>query len=496
MKAYKSFIKKPISTPKWLLLLLLLSGMLFHDATAQEPGAFGILQVLMEVDAAGYVPVNEGRSFQFYPLDANGQSITNEQSHDYMFQWDFGDGIVSLEAFPIMTFDRRPPRSVTLRVTAIKETDDPTDKERIVVPRLENCMVTDSFVQDLHLKRGDVQRAEYLPKVEIIGSAFKPVPSNCVNYIVKVDLPTDCKYTSVIKITGGLKSSHLGIPSALDQVTIKHIRLSPGMEVMRQRGGNVNIAIEGDKDATYYALLECEIGDAATLTDSVHWKVDATFEPVHRAAVCGVQVLHETFCDELTGSLDPSEFSSLNGPRIKTGEVAKWHVKIQNDGNAPEGTISVIDTMPRVFDVGRLETTKVLWNGHEIIVSPEIVPGTHIVRWILHKPQNPLRQQQIADLYFEVPVTGSWDCPDHCKLGCPDVPKSVIQHSVSVTFSNEQSQGQRVSHKITTDDLALECKTAKLPKMITGKLHRHCFLKILAGAAIIGAATLVVLRLI
>jgi uncharacterized repeat protein (TIGR01451 family) len=489
MKVYKSFIKKPIFIPKWLLLLLLLTGILFQNAAGQSSSAFGDLQILMEVDAAGYVPVNDGHSFQFFPLNANGQS------HDYMFQWDFGDGVVSLEAFPIMTFDSRPPRSVTLRVTAIKETDDPTDKERIVVPRLENCMVTDSFTQDLNLKRGDVARAEYLPKVEIIGSDFKPVPSNCVNYIIKVDLPTACKYTSVIRITGGLRSSDLGVPSALDQVTIKHIRLSPGMEVMRQQGGNVNIAIDGDRGATYYALLECEIGDAASLTDSVCWKVDATFEPVRHAAACGVQVLHETFSDQLAGSLDPSEIFSLNAPRIKTGEIAKWHIQIQNDGNSPEGAISVIDTLPRVFDLARLETTKVLWNKQEIIVSPTIVPGTRIVRWILNKPQSPLQSQQIADLYFEVPVTGSWDCPDHCKLGCPDVPKSAIAHSVSVTFSNEQFQGQRVSHKITTNDLALECMTAKIPKIITGKLHRHCLLKILAGAAFIGVATLVVVKL-
>jgi hypothetical protein len=94
-----------------------------------------------------------------------------------------------------------------------------------------------------------------------------------------------------------------------------------------------------------------------------------------------------------------------------------------------------------------------------------------------------------------VPVTGSWDCPDHCKFGCPDVPKSAIKHSVFVTFSNEQFQGQRVSHRIIADDLALECKTAKLPKMITGKLHRNCLLKILAGAAFIGIATVAVIKL-
>lgn len=483
-----------------LLFLIPIAGALIPSKLSGQsnPGSDVEWKTLMEVAGVGYAKVDNGRSYQFFPLNADQQPLNNEQSHEYMFEWDFGDGIFSLEAFPIMTFDRRPPKDVTLMVTAIKETDDPYAQGRLTRPRFENCTVTDTFTQELNLRKGDVIRDEYRPNIQILGSGFQPVPGTCINYLVKIELPSKCKFRSRIEIAANLQDIGPAMVTLPNQFQIRNIVVGEDMEIVRRNNGSAVLEIKPGKNVTHYALLKCRVSETAALTNRVNWTVRGNFEPVRNQSTCAQATLTATLSENLAGSLDPSSLHSLNKPRIRTGEMSEWHIRLQNDGTTGEKTIRVVDTLPAGLDFDRLETTKVLWNNREMDARFNVNPSTRVVKWTLHvrNDADALQPGEVADIYFKVPVVAEWPCPEGCKFGCPAQPTETVHHRAWVNFMHEyRPNGIETWHQLNCTDLKVECKEAKKIKILTGRIHRHCFLKFIVATAGIAVAAFTADRL-
>jgi hypothetical protein len=445
-----------------------------------------VWQPLMEVSAVGYAKADSGRrSYQFFPLNVKGKVLTLEQSHQYSFVWDFGNGMYSVEPMPIMIFDRDVPSEVSCRVTAIKEVNDPLDEGRIVRPRTENCDAPLKITQELNLRRGRVERGSQ-PTIRIMEPPHMPVSGLCINYLVEVTMPEDARYSCVLEIDGFVENGLTGSKNALE---ILEIESDPEIIEVPSNTTSRRLRIPTSKDVTYHVLLHCKVGSQAAPKQSLHWKIKGTFEPVHARKDDRI-VVNETRNDLLVGSLDPSSLECLNSYAVQTGEVTKWHVKMSNDGDSPEYLISVFDKLPTAFDLKKVKATRFVWGG-KVMPLPrmEVKEERRQITWRLQGgPNDPLMPGEYADLYFEVPVTAKQPCPKRCRKGCIDRPSTLLTHNVYVEFSLEPG---RPKHLIS-DDLRLLCGKGKMPKIITGKIRRHCLLKTTAILAGVAATSIVV----
>jgi hypothetical protein len=442
--------------------------------------------VLMEVYHVGYSKMDGERSYAFYPLDSNFQSITSEQSADYSFVWDFGHGRTSIEPFPVMTFDHHVPDKVTCRITAVKEVDE-LSGDRIPRPRGMNCDVTKVIEQELKVLRGRVERPDS-PTVVIKAPPHDPVPGRCVNYAIEVTLPKGSKLTTDLTISGKVMSSLL--PAGDNGIIITEVTMDPSITQVSQGNGALQLQIPAKRNATFTILLKCKLSGSVLPSDSLQWVADANFDP--RQINDEPKRVRDSRVDRLAGSLDPSYFNVISRPFAYTGEMTRWKVTLENEGTTGEPTIVVYDKLPEELDIKKLKTVSGTWDGVPVTAKVRVDKNSRIVQWTLHGKKS-LPPGGMAELVFEAPVIHSFPCPKNIG-GCPDRFVKPLKHSVYVEFSNEQGNSPK-RHLIECEELQLVCSGMKPPKIITGEIRSHCGIKTLAVLAAAGAAAFGIYKL-
>jgi hypothetical protein len=439
---------------KYLLVLVVLLGTLFPRTLQAQGGGW---VPLMEIEGFGY-EIDSAGFYHFYPI-CNGIHCSGVQETNYSYLWDFGQGRYSLEFMPAMKFDHHPPSSVSLRVTGLKTLQDPDARVPLIRPAESNCIPTDTFVGLVETSEGAVEHPRFQPQVEILHPSHMPVAGKCADYLVTFDFSQGCKYAGEFELIGFVESQNK------PWVTIGSVENSPGITAEITAPDKVNIKIDKTQNRKLYLLLHCKFSAEAKPELTFHWTLKGKFKAGNPSSECKTFEVNESRQDKVQGSLDPSYLAPGTYSKVNNGTTMMWDIKVQNEGNAPESYIEIVDTLPMEFDWYSVKDLYVQWGGRDITPVRDLDTLNRCIKWILNNDAQPLLPGQYAQVQFNVRVDHAFKCPlvGGSKPDCVYEPWAGrnIKHRVWTKFHGEQLAGYPERwHKLEYNDLTVLCENA------------------------------------
>lgn len=377
-----------------------------------------------------------GNRYQFVPMCGSHPCSAGELSiHTYV--WEIGSDF-SVEAQPIREFSGSLPNHVTLRVTSIKEDDDPdASGNRVRYESAPGFRKTVNFTQAVNLLRNGIPK-KTKPIGEIDPPDHVPVPGYEMYYVARVRNPTDCSWDLAGKIT--LKASTGPQPRLLDVTPIS------GTTIVDRSPPHVRVSGTVGPGEVAAWLLYVRIDPATPLGVDLVGDIDIEATPVTSSKCANVEMvtLRDQQTDAVMRSIDPNDKRIIGSRCMETGDVITYEVAFMNEGNIGETDIRIRDTFDRRLDLGggAFLASGVSLDGAAVAnFSVTTDPATNSVECKIEVTPPGLLSGSRGTFRFEIPIKERSECapeeqmPDQ-KVDCDSLGKPL--HNTAWTFFGKE----------------------------------------------------------